>query len=53
MLAIAGGKTKDGYIYPLHHPKVTFDEDVLSYGSAVYAYSGIRWLEDHSSITVA
>lgn len=46
MLAIAGGKPQDGYIYPAHHPKVTFDERVLSYGSAVYAYNALRYLED-------
>lgn len=48
MLAIAVGKPEDGYIYPLHHPKAKFDEASLSIGSAVYAYSAIRWLEEHS-----
>jgi len=44
MLAIAGGKPEDGYTYPTHHPKALFDENVLSYGAAVYAYSAIRYL---------
>ena len=47
MLAIAAGKSEDGYIYPLHHPKAVFDENALSIGSAVYAYNAIRWLEEH------
>lgn len=47
MMAIAAGKAADGYIYPLHHPKVTFDEKALMFGSAIYAYSALRWLEEH------
>ncbi|MGM9935833.1 MAG: M20 family metallopeptidase [Candidatus Ornithomonoglobus sp.] len=47
MLALAAGQPEKGYIYPQHHPKVKFDEDALSVGSAVYAYSAFRWLEDH------
>ena len=38
MLAMAAGNTATGCDYPLHHPKVTFDEKALSIGSAVYAY---------------
>ena len=48
MLSLAGGKAGDGYIYPLHHPKVTFDEAALPIGSAVYTYSAIRWLAEHA-----
>ena len=48
MLSIAGGRSEDGYTYPLHHPKVKFDENVLSMGSAVYAYNAMRWLEEHT-----
>lgn len=47
MLALAAGESEKGYIHPQHHPKVKFDEDVLSVGSAVYAYSALRWLEDN------
>lgn len=47
MLAIAGGTSEDGYQYPQHHPKVKFDENVLSYGAAVYAYSAVKYLEEH------
>lgn len=47
MLALAAGQPEKGYIYPQHHPMVTFDEDALVSGSAVYAYTAIRWLEEH------
>lgn len=47
MLALAAGKPEKGYIYPQHHPKVMFDEDALCAGSAVYAYTALRWLEEH------
>ncbi|MBO5657133.1 MAG: amidohydrolase, partial [Agathobacter sp.] len=45
MLSIAAGSPKEGYTYPLHHPKVEFDESILPIGSAVYAFSALRWLE--------
>ena len=38
LLALAAGKTQDGYKYNLHNPKVTFDEEALPYGCAAYAY---------------
>ena len=47
MLALAAGQPEKGYMYPQHHPKVKFDEDVLPVGSAVYAYAALRWLEDN------
>ena len=49
MIAISAGKAEDGYIYPLHHSKVTFDENALSFGTASYAYSALRWLEEHTN----
>ena len=48
MIALAAGNSENGCPYPLHHPKVIFDENVLVYGSAIYAYTAIRWLEEHS-----
>lgn len=45
MLALAAGEPKNGYAYPQHHPMVKFDESVLAVGSAVYAYTAMRWLE--------
>lgn len=47
MLALAAGQPEKGYSYPQHHPKVKFDESVLSGGSAVYAYTAMRWLQEH------
>ena len=44
MLALAGGKSADGYIYPQHHPKVTFDENALAFGTAVFVYNAVRFL---------
>lgn len=49
MLALAAGQPEKGYQYPQHHPKVMFDESVLAGGSAVYAYTAMRWLEDSGS----
>lgn len=46
MLAIAGGKATDGYAFPQHHPQVKFDENALPYGTAVFAWSAIRFLEE-------
>lgn len=47
MLSLAAGEPEKGYIYPQHHPKVKFDESVLSIGSAIYAYNAIKWLDEH------
>lgn len=47
MFAYASGQPDQGYCYPQHHPKVKFNEEVLANGSAVYAYTAMRWLEDH------
>lgn len=46
MLALAAGEPSKGYNYPQHHPKVTFDEDVLSIGAAVYAGIAYSWLKN-------
>ena len=48
MLALAAGQPEKGYKYPQHHPMVKFDEEALFKGSAVYAYSALRWLEEHN-----
>ena len=47
MLALAAGEPAKGYCYPQHHPMVKFAEEVLAPGSCVYAYTAMRWLEDH------
>ena len=48
MIALAAGNPQQGYCYPQHHPKVKFDESVLAGGSTVYAYTAMRWLEEHN-----
>jgi hippurate hydrolase len=48
MLALAAGKPDKGYKYPQHHPMVKFDEQALTSGSAVYAYTAMRWLEENN-----
>jgi hippurate hydrolase len=47
MLALAAGQPEKGHSYPQHHPKVTFDEDALPVGAAVYAYVALRYLAEH------
>lgn len=47
MLVIDAQLKKDGVLYPQHHPKVIFDENVMPLGAAVYAYSAMRWLEEN------
>lgn len=47
MLALAAGHPEQGCCYPQHHPRVKFDENALPDGSAVYAYTAMRWLEEH------
>ncbi len=42
MVALAAGKRKEGYDYPLHHPKATFDMEALPYGSAIYTETALR-----------
>lgn len=37
----------DGPVFPQHHPKVRFDESVLAPCAASFAYTAIRWLEEH------
>ncbi len=51
MLAMAAGQQEKGYCYPQHHPMVTFDEEILTGGSAAYAYVAMQWLAGHSRVT--
>lgn len=48
MLGMAAGEPEKGFQYHQHHPKVTFDEEVLKIGSAVMAYNAFKWLEDNN-----
>lgn len=49
MVALAAGEPQKGFTYPLHHPKVRFDEAALPVGSAGMAYAAMRWLEQHGN----
>ena len=44
MLALAAGHPDQGYPYSLHHPKVTFDESVLSTGTAAFVSCALGYL---------
>ncbi len=47
MLALAAGHSDKGFTFPIHHPKVRFDEEALPVGAAIYAHVAMRWLEEH------
>lgn len=46
MIALAAGDSTKGYTYPIHHPRVRFDENVLSVGTASYVISALPMLAD-------
>ncbi len=46
MMAISAS-LREGEIFPMHHPKVKFDESILSMGSAVHANNAIKWLKEN------
>lgn len=45
---LTAGSSADGYVFSQHHPKVRFDDSVLYRGSAAYAYTALRWLDEHN-----
>ena len=46
MIAIAAGEKSEGFEYPLHHPKVRFDERVLWRGAVTYAHIAMEFLAE-------
>ena len=46
MVALAAGNPSKGYPYPLHHPRVRFDEDALPYGAAIHACCAMAGLRE-------
>ena len=44
MTVLTSGDSREGYVYPQHHPKAKFVENVLYRGSAAYAGFAIMWL---------
>lgn len=47
IVGLGAGAPSEGYIYPQHHPKIKFNEDVLHIGAAVYAEVAMKWLENN------
>ncbi len=45
MLSLAAGHPQNGYVYPLHHPKVMFDECVLTKGTAAFVLCAMDYLK--------
>lgn len=45
-LLVAGGK-EEGYIYAMHDPRATFDENVLQYGVAMLCHCANQWLKNN------
>jgi len=44
MIMLSAGSIDEGHVFSVHHPKVTFNEAVLSQGAAVYAITAMSWL---------
>lgn len=44
MLAISAGNSNNGFVYPMHHPKALFEEDILYKGAAIYTQFAIDFL---------
>ena len=42
------GDYENGCIYPQHHPKAKFEDDILYMGTAAYAHIAVRWLEENN-----
>ena len=45
MVGLCAGKSSDGYSFPLHHQKASFDESALVYGVTIYSALGICFTE--------
>ena len=46
-LILSGGTPEEGYPYPQHNPRVTFNESVLYRGAAVFAHAAMEWLREN------
>lgn len=47
---ICAGSMEDGYEASMHNPSARLDENALPYGSALYAFCAVKWLEKHSAV---
>lgn len=43
---ITAGNSNEGYVYGQHNPKVKFDDSMLHFGAASYAYLALCWLKE-------
>lgn len=50
MLILSAGSPEEGYPYTVHHPKVKFNEDILSQGAAAYALIAFHLLRQNSRL---
>ena len=44
---LSTGSREEGYLFGAHNPQVRHNEAALPTGSAVYAYTAMRWLEEN------
>ena len=47
LLMMSLGDFENGCVYPQHHPKAKFEDDILYKGAAAYAHVALRWLEEN------
>lgn len=47
MLGAGTKEENEAYGMPMHHPKVVFNEEILTTGAAMHAYCAINWLKHH------
>lgn len=45
MVALATGDAREGYEYPLHHPKMRLDTEAFAYGAAALAEVAMRYVQ--------
>ncbi len=48
ILLLSAGNRRDGYCYPLHHPKVLFDEQILVKGVRIFTSLALDYLSEPS-----
>jgi len=47
MMGLSAGNSNEGYVYPMHHPKVKFDEKTLSLGAAGLTSIALKMLKEY------
>lgn len=47
-VSLSAGSSHEGHVYPLHHPQVTFNENALTTGAAVYVTMALEWLKNNN-----